>query len=84
MNCPKCGKSLKPQARRCTQCGTVLTRKSDALSRKMTLNRGLALACGGLMVFVAVLLFLSGSLMAGGVLLGLGAVVALIGRKMGG
>jgi len=67
----------------CPKCGTRIIRKSDKMARSMTLNSRFAVACGGLFVLMGILLGIhSGASVWMATLLGLGAVMILIGKKM--
>ncbi|QGY38887.1 zinc-ribbon domain-containing protein [Pseudodesulfovibrio cashew] len=82
MKCPSCGKSLNPRAVRCTGCGTRLIRPSDKLARKMTAGRGLSLACGGLLVWLAVFLFFNDAMLFGTITAVAGAALLFLGKTM--
>jgi archaellum biogenesis protein FlaJ (TadC family) len=82
MKCENCGGTIRPQDRRCRRCGHVPTRPSDDLRRKMTLSPRVAVSCGALLVVIAALLFLNGTVEFAAVLLFLGVPLALIGLFM--
>ncbi len=84
MKCPQCGKSIKPDTRQCKHCGTRLVRKSDKIARKMTLNSHFTMVCGGILIFLAVLLAIYGDkgIFWEAFLAGLGMMLIVIARIM--
>ena len=82
MKCQHCGKAISNKAKSCKHCGSCIVRKSDKLAKKMTMDGRIAMACGGLLVIIAIVMFLYGGAMWAAFTLGLGAVLVLIGKKM--
>lgn len=80
MKCPQCGKGIRADAKVCKHCKTRLIRKSDRMARKMTVHPAIAMASGGILVGVGVVLAIYDSFILGGVTAGIGAVLMVIGR----
>lgn len=83
MKCPKCKKPVSKTAKKCKHCGAKFVRKSDKMARQMTISGKFAMACGGLMVILAIVLFIyGGDFFWMGVLGVLGALLVLVGKKV--
>ncbi|MBG0789030.1 MAG: zinc ribbon domain-containing protein [Desulfovibrionaceae bacterium] len=84
MYCPKCHKPLPKDSSTCKYCGSRFVRQSDRMKRQMTINGRFAMACGGLMIFLALVLFVYGGSASAmqGVLLVLGLLFLYLGRKI--
>ena len=84
MNCPKCGNPLPEGRTICRHCGAKIVRPSKKVARQMAASGRFALACGGLMILLAVVLFIYGDadLFWQIVLIGLGLALIFIGKKM--
>lgn len=84
MYCPNCKKPLPKGKTTCKHCGTTFNRESAKMARQMTVSGRFAMACGGLMILLALLLFLYGG--AGWllelILCALGALLIFFGKKI--
>ncbi len=83
MKCQNCGKSIKRQAKSCKYCGVRIIQKSDKMAKKMTMDGGIAMACGGLMVIIAIVMAIYGGRMWAAIILILGCLLTFIGKKIG-
>lgn len=83
MRCPSCTKFLKPSATVCKHCGVRIVRKSDRIVRKLTVNGRIAMACGGLLILMALAALLVGTYPLGLILAVIGATFIGIGKTMG-
>jgi len=82
MKCPQCGKNISPQAHQCKKCGTKVVRESDRMARKLTMSGLPAMACGGLLVLIGLILMINGAYQMGGLSLGVGVVFLIIGKLL--
>lgn len=82
MKCPSCGKPINPRSNMCKYCNSHLVRKSDKMARKMTMNARIAMASGGLLIIIALVLAFNNALVFGGVTFTVGALLLLIGKMM--
>lgn len=83
MRCPSCKKTINPTATVCKHCGVRIVRKSDRIVRKLTVNGRIAMACGGLLVLMALAALLAGTYPLGLFLAVIGATFIGIGKMMG-
>ena len=83
MKCPKCTKVISDRSTICKHCGVRIVRKSDKIARKMTMNGRVAMASGGLLIFIAVILALNNTFGLAGLTFAVGAALAIIGKMMG-
>lgn len=82
MKCPNCGQNINSTATICKHCRVRVVRKSDKIARKMTLNGRVAMASGGLLVCIAVVLVLNNALGLAGITFVVGAALIGIGKMM--
>ncbi|MBI9081010.1 MAG: hypothetical protein JEY79_14880 [Pseudodesulfovibrio sp.] len=82
MKCPKCGKNISSKVSCCKHCGTRFVRKSDKLAKKMTMDGRIAMACGGLLMFIGLVVFLNGGRLWAAIIFALGVLLTFIGKKM--
>lgn len=83
MRCPNCKKTINPAATICKHCGVRIVRKSDKIVRKLTVNGRIAMACGGLLVLMALASLLVETYPLGLFLAVIGATFIGIGKMMG-
>ena len=83
MKCPRCNEPMNPRSVTCKSCGAHILRKSDKMAKKMTVNRWISMAAGGVLIIIALVLAYSGAYLFGGIALGVGAVLILIGKMLG-
>lgn len=83
MKCPKCKKSITNRSKVCRYCGVKIVRRSDKMAKKMTMDGGISMACGGLLILLGlVLVFNTGIDMWSMVAFGVGGALILIGKMM--
>lgn len=83
MRCPKCKKINNQTATVCKHCGVRFVRKSDRIVRQLTINGRISMACGGLLMLMAVAALLAGAYPLGLFLAVIGATFTGIGKMMG-
>ncbi|WP_247648413.1 hypothetical protein [Pseudodesulfovibrio sp. zrk46] len=66
----------------CKHCGVKFVRKSDKMARRMTTSARIAMASGGLLVVIAVILALNNAYIFAGATFIVGALLGLIGKSM--
>ncbi|ADU63505.1 MAG: hypothetical protein KUA35_11660 [Pseudodesulfovibrio sp.] len=82
MKCPRCGKIITAAAAACRHCGARIAKPCEKLTRRMTANGRIALACGGLLILMAVAALLAGAYPLGLFLAVIGATFTGIGKMM--
>jgi len=82
MKCPNCGKGIRPEARVCPHCKTHLIRKSDKMARKMTVNSAAAMACGGLLIALGVVMAFFDSLILALIIAAVGIALLIVGKAL--
>lgn len=83
MKCQSCKKVIPPNAKACKHCGSKIVRKSDKMAKKLTMDGRIAMACGGLLILIAIVMFIYGGTFWTALVLGLGALLMFIGKQMG-
>lgn len=82
MKCPKCGKMLKPGSSKCRHCSVRIVRQSDKMARKMVVNSRIAMACGGLLVLISLILAINGVYVFAASTCVIGVALVGIGKMM--
>lgn len=82
MKCPKCKKTIPSRSKFCKYCKVKIVRKSDKIAKKMVMEGNIAMACGGLLALIGIVLFIYGGGLWAAIMLALGALLTFIGMKM--
>jgi ribosomal protein L40E len=83
MKCPRCGKIITAGAVQCRHCRVHIVRPSDKIVRKMTVNSRIAVACGGLLLFMGAAALMAAAYPLGLFLAVVGGTFIVIGKMMG-
>ncbi|MFH1914721.1 MAG: zinc ribbon domain-containing protein [Pseudomonadota bacterium] len=82
MKCPRCGKIITAAATACRHCGARIAKPCEKVTRRMTANGRIALACGALLAFLGVAAFMAGAYPVGLLLAVIGIAFCVIGKMM--
>jgi len=82
MKCPRCGKIITAAAAACRHCGVRIAKPCERITRRMTANGRIALACGGLLLLLGLAALLAGAYPAGMLLSVVGITFCAIGKMM--
>lgn len=82
MKCPRCGKIITAAAAACRHCGVRIAKPCERITRRMTANGRIAMACGGLLAFLGVVALMAQAYPVGMLLAVIGITFCVIGRMM--